>query len=156
MYVGLIGYFLVPTVPPWLAVETGAISGVVPIAHDVYHLRLPAVLVTALDTNPVAAMPSLHAAFPATCALFAWSHFGRAAGAAMAAYALLMGAGLVYLGEHYLADVLAGFVLAGGAYYAAQSRPEIGCVTLPRAVAHGGLKVALTLLIGLAAAAFRL
>ena len=156
MYTGLILYFAVPTVPPWLAARTGAIADVVPITHEVYTLRVPEAFIAALDTNPVAAMPSLHAAFPAVCAIFAWSAFGRVAGAALAAYAGLMGLGLMYLGEHYLLDVLAGFALAAVASYALQASPGAAQVTLPRAVAHGALKVALTLAIGLATAALRL
>jgi membrane-associated phospholipid phosphatase len=156
MYTGLILYFAVPTVPPWLAARTGAIPDIVPITHEVYTMRVPAAFITALDTNPVAAMPSLHAAFPAVCAIFAWSAFGRLAGVALAAYAGAMGLGLMYLGEHYLLDVLGGFALAGAACYALRTSRATAQVTLPRAVAHGALKVALTLAIGLATAALRL
>jgi membrane-associated phospholipid phosphatase len=62
--------------------------------------------------NPVAAMPSLHMALTAVVALAAW-RVHRVAGIVASAYAVSMGFALVYLGEHYAVDVLAGTVVAG-------------------------------------------
>jgi membrane-associated phospholipid phosphatase len=67
--------------------------------------------------NRVAAMPSLHAAFSLLVVVFffpwvrAW--WWRAV---LLAYPLVMGVALVYLGEHYVVDVLAGWVLVGLAF----------------------------------------
>jgi len=63
--------------------------------------------------NPWAAMPSDHFA-AALAAAFALRELSPAAGAAGLAYAALLGFSLVYLGEHYVGDLLAGGALALG------------------------------------------
>jgi PAP2 superfamily len=64
----------------------------------------------ALGGNPWAAMPSLHFATALTAAL-SLSEAGRAEGALGWSYALSLGFALVYLGEHYVADLAAGALL---------------------------------------------
>ena len=111
LYVGLIGYALVPTIPPWAAAnEFFVLPPMVQIVRTFYNVHLPQ-LVTAFDVNPIAAMPSLHAALPAICALLALRYFGRW-GLAVLAYALTVCVTVIYLGEHYLVDVIAGWLLA--------------------------------------------
>lgn len=63
-------------------------------------------------SNPVAAMPSLHAAGAAVVLLFFWSSARWWARAVLTAYALSMAFVLVYSGEHYVVDVLAGWLTA--------------------------------------------
>ena len=69
---GLLTYALVPTAPPWMASE---LFGLVPkLLHFnvvLYNAAAPD-LTTGFNTNPIAAMPSLHAAFPALCSLILW------------------------------------------------------------------------------------
>ena len=66
----------------------------------------------ALGGNPWAAMPSLHFA-TSTMAAISLSEAGRGPGAVGWAYALTLGFGLVYLGEHYVTDLAAGAALVG-------------------------------------------
>src|ERR687886_2527696 len=66
-----------------------------------------------LGGNPLAAMPSLHFATSVTAARVL-AGTGRAAGVFGWAYAATLGVALVYLGEHYVVDLLAGLVLAEG------------------------------------------
>lgn len=73
------------------------------------------------DPNPIAAMPSLHQAFTLLMALVLWRE-RRWLGVLGGLYALAMGASLVYLGEHYLVDVLAGAALAAGVCVLLQRR----------------------------------
>jgi hypothetical protein len=61
--------------------------------------------------NPVAAMPSLHAAFPTLLALICLETFG-AWGVVMAVYACAVCFAIVFLGEHYVVDVMCGSTLA--------------------------------------------
>jgi membrane-associated phospholipid phosphatase len=70
--------------------------------------------------NDVAAMPSLHAAYAMLIALFFWSRVGWRWRLLLAAYALGMGFALVYTGEHYFSDVLAGWLYAGCAALAVE------------------------------------
>ena len=62
--------------------------------------------------NTVAAMPSLHAAYPMMLLLFFWGA-GRRVRIGLALYTLAMGYALVYSGEHFVTDILAGWVWRG-------------------------------------------
>jgi membrane-associated phospholipid phosphatase len=111
---GLVGYFLVPTAPPWLASQAGDLPQVARIFHlatdQLWHQANENGTYIA-GTNDVAAMPSLHTAITMTIALYAW-RIHRVLGVLGLVYVALMGFSLMYLGEHYFADVLAG-VLTG-------------------------------------------
>ena len=112
--VGLIGYFAVPTAPPWWAAEQGRIAGMRRIMAEVGQRvlgRLWSPLYGFLGGNPLAAMPSLHFATSLMAARML-AETGRAAGAAGWAYAGVLGFALVYLGEHYVVDLAAGAALA--------------------------------------------
>ena len=102
-------YWLYPAQPPWMAL--GA-ERIVPGVWD--HLGV-GTMQSAYENgslvNTVAAMPSLHAAYPAMLLLFFWPR----ARVALALYTLAMGFALVYGGEHFVTDILAGWAMAGGA-----------------------------------------
>jgi membrane-associated phospholipid phosphatase len=57
-------------------------------------------------------MPSLHAGAALLVALFLWPVAGTLGRVVLAAYALAMGVTLVYTGEHYVIDVLVGWLVA--------------------------------------------
>ena len=62
-------------------------------------------------SNLVAALPSLHAAFAVLVSIALWLHVrNRVARVLIAAYPVAMGITLVYGGEHYVIDVLLGWV----------------------------------------------
>ena len=73
--------------------------------------RLWRPLYDSLEGNPFAAMPSLHFG-TSVMAARVLSDVGRGPGALGWAYALTLGFGLVYLGEHYVVDLAAGLALA--------------------------------------------
>jgi membrane-associated phospholipid phosphatase len=111
---GVVIYFLVPTVPPWLAYSKGEgpeMIRLVPlvtaeVSPDSYDR-----VANHVGGNDVGAMPSLHMAITVVVALTA-ARFGPIAGAAGWLYVALMGLALVYFGEHYVIDLIAGIVLA--------------------------------------------
>jgi membrane-associated phospholipid phosphatase len=72
--------------------------------------RWPA-LYDVLGGNPLAAMPSLHFA-TSLMGAHLLSEVGPVAGAVGWTYVALLGVALVYLGEHYAADLLGGAALA--------------------------------------------
>jgi membrane-associated phospholipid phosphatase len=112
-YLGALCYLLIPTAPPWMASRgLGLLPPVDHIAGGIYNFAMPE-LYGAFDTNPVAAMPSLHAAFPTVCMLIAWAAFPRSAAIGATVYAGIVALSIMYLGEHYFVDVLAGCILAG-------------------------------------------
>jgi membrane-associated phospholipid phosphatase len=108
---GCVGYFAAPTAPPWWASEQGLTGEevrriMVGVGEETWRSAWPA-MYGALGGNPWAAMPSLHFA-TSTMAAISLSEAGRAEGAIGWGYALTLGFGLVYLGEHYVTDLLAG------------------------------------------------
>jgi membrane-associated phospholipid phosphatase len=63
-------------------------------------------------------MPSLHTAFATLIALFIGARLRSRWRYLLALYPLAMGFSLVYLGEHYVIDVVAGYGYAIGVYAA--------------------------------------
>jgi len=61
--------------------------------------------------NPVAALPSLHAAWPFLLLLFTWRRAPRARWIVVA-YNAVMVFVLVYGSEHYVSDILLGYLYA--------------------------------------------
>jgi len=111
MYLGVVGYLLVPTVPPWMAAgQYYVIPPIQAIGAQLFHATLPTIT-TAFEVNPIAAMPSLHCAFPTLLTLITFRHF-RAWGALMLAYTMLVYLATIQLGHHYGVDVLGGIALA--------------------------------------------
>jgi membrane-associated phospholipid phosphatase len=107
-------YFAVPTAPPWWAAENGITDeGVrrimVEVGEPTWGSAWPAMYET-LGGNPWAAMPSLHFATSVSAAL-SLAEAGRVEGALGWGYATTLGFGLVYLGEHYVTDLIAGALL---------------------------------------------
>ena len=113
---GLCVYVLYPMAPPWMASDRGAFTP--PIERITGRggsgpgLRL-ADLTMGPVANPVAAMPSLHAGTACLVAFFAISVLRWRLRWLMLLYPLMMATAVVYLGEHYLVDTLAGAALAG-------------------------------------------
>jgi membrane-associated phospholipid phosphatase len=118
---GCVVYWLVPTAPPWWAGENGNMAPVRRImaeAGERFWRRLWHPLYHSLQGNPFAAMPSLHFG-TSVMATRLLSQVGPGHAAAGWVYSLTLGFGLVYLGEHYVMDLLAGLLLAEGIWRAA-------------------------------------
>jgi membrane-associated phospholipid phosphatase len=64
------------------------------------------------SVNLVAAIPSLHAALSAAVAAFLWPRVQRRWRPLLVTYVLVMAFGLVYTAEHYVTDILLGWLLA--------------------------------------------
>jgi hypothetical protein len=114
---GFITYFVVPAVPPWLASRYGDLSHTTRVVHAVWaDLGVDsAAKVFAGDANlanPVAALPSLHAAWPFMVLLLLWPVAGRWRWA-LVGYNAAMILTLVYGAEHYVSDILVGWLYAG-------------------------------------------
>jgi membrane-associated phospholipid phosphatase len=121
---GFATYALFPAVPPWLASAEGAlppVDRIVPaVWSNVHFLSLDGMWENGVRyANDVAAVPSLHAAYALLIALFLWPLARRRwQRALIAAYPLAMAWALVYTGEHYVVDVLAGWAYAVAALWA--------------------------------------
>jgi membrane-associated phospholipid phosphatase len=111
---GCVVYFAVPTAPPWWSSEQGLTGEevrriMVEVGEPTWG-RAWERLYDALGGNPWAAMPSLHFATSLQAAL-SLSEAGKVEGAVGWGYAGTLGFALVYLGEHYVTDLIAGAAL---------------------------------------------
>jgi membrane-associated phospholipid phosphatase len=112
-------YWLYPAQPPWLAGSGPALPDVDRIVPQVWgQLGVTTIQSTYENdsfVNMVAAMPSLHAAYPLMLMLFFWSA-GKLARILLGAYTLAMAFALVYSGEHFVVDILVGWAMALAVY----------------------------------------
>jgi hypothetical protein len=116
-FAAVLVFLAFPAAPPWLAVRAGILHGVVRIRSldgvDEAHGTLQKLF----DDNPVAAVPSLHAAYSLLVVLIVRLIWPRLTPLA-ALYAVAMQFSVVYLGEHYVADLIAGDALMLVAWWA--------------------------------------
>lgn len=114
-YGGWITYIIFPAAPPWMASQEGYLPGVVKIMDQTSRafpvsIDLPTIY-HQFNPNPVAAIPSMHAAYPFLILLFSLKFF-KLRGLYFLLFVLAVWFSLIYLGEHYLIDILAGAVYA--------------------------------------------
>ena len=122
---GCVTYVLFPAAPPWLAGQTGDLAPVSRIVGDV-NPHVPVVALASLWEsgsrygNAVAAVPSLHAAYTLLLSLFLvrrlrgpWRHL-------LWLYPAAMALALVYAGEHYVCDILLGWLYTVAVYAAVE------------------------------------
>ena len=108
--VAFLFFLLFPTAPPWYAAEHGLLPGM----QHIFATTFPSTLspyYSALNPNPVAAVPSLHAAFPFLGYLVLRDRLKAVSRVALA-WCFAVWFCVVYLGEHYVLDVMAGILLA--------------------------------------------
>jgi membrane-associated phospholipid phosphatase len=116
--VGATFYWVLPTAPPWYA--AGAAERTGEGAREVRRMMVEygehfwrdgwGSLYSVFGGNPLAAMPSLHFATSAMAALLL-SEVGPVPGAIGWAYTATLAFALVYLGEHYVVDLIGGAAL---------------------------------------------
>ena len=119
---GFATYVLYPAVPPWMAAQHGNLGEsnrmIGPIWHHIPFTNAGAVFEHGKGyANDVAAMPSLHAAFALLFSLYLWRLVPRWWRPLLALYPVAMTLALVYSGEHYLIDCVAGWGYAVFAFW---------------------------------------
>jgi membrane-associated phospholipid phosphatase len=116
--IGAVFYWSIPTAPPWWAAARGrlrndelrAVRRMMIEYGSEFWGDLWDPLFKLLGGNPLAAMPSLHFA-TSLMGAHLLSEAGPVTGAVGWTYAIMLGLALVYLGEHYLIDLIAGAAL---------------------------------------------
>jgi membrane-associated phospholipid phosphatase len=116
--IGAIFYWTIPTAPPWWAAREGRNEAGKEVQvrrtmieyGPLFWGDLWSPLYDFLGGNPLAAMPSLHFA-TSLMGAHLLSEVGPVSGAIGWGYAGALGLSLVYLGEHYLVDLIGGAVL---------------------------------------------
>jgi len=93
--------------------KTGCWPARLAAADPTATTALPGATVTL--TDPAAAFPSLHAAYPLLAALALWPVTRRGAALALA-WTLAVWFSVVYLGQHYVTDIIGGIAFAVGTW----------------------------------------
>jgi membrane-associated phospholipid phosphatase len=121
-FIGYITYILYPAMPPWMASQFGHVPPTTRIIDQVWkhlHIGLGQALFAGGNNfdNDVAAMPSLHGAYPMLICLFFWKGSSRRKRVLLAAYPICMAFSLVYTGEHFVTDIFVGWIYAAATVY---------------------------------------
>jgi len=120
-FAGFITYLLFPSAPPWYADQRAHLIHVYKVVdYAVAHVGWGwdfSTIYNHLNPNQVAAMPSLHSAFPWLAFLVLFT-YKRSVGLFFLPYPFLVWFSVVYMGEHYVVDVIAGILYATVVYLA--------------------------------------
>jgi membrane-associated phospholipid phosphatase len=117
-------FLVFPAAPPWAAGRTLLTPTVTQINSGTWKSVSSSFSLSKLiEGNPYAAIPSLHAGYSMLCFLFvaglAWRTRRRWLVVVPAAlYPLALSFARVYTGDHYVVDLLAGYLYAAAAYFA--------------------------------------
>ncbi len=110
-FLGVLGYGIIPTAPPWIASNFfGVLPTLTRFNAEIYNMAIPDIT-SGFNTNPIAAMPSLHTAFPVLASLILWKLF-RWKALPFIVYTLVVLFTIIYTSDHYIVDILAGAGLA--------------------------------------------
>jgi hypothetical protein len=119
---GFATYVIFPAIPPWMASEQGALPRTYRAVDIIWsHIGLDFLAKVFSGnpkySNPVGALPSLHAAYPLLLLLLFWAAASPHWRVVLVAYTAAMSFVLVYFAEHYVFDLLAGYVYAVVAFW---------------------------------------
>lgn len=115
-FLSLATYYFFPAAPPWLASIEGHLPpidrllAIIP-EHFGFQKHVISFTFNLIGSNPVAAMPSLHAAWPTFIVGFLIMHYQKSATVLLIIPLGVMIA-IVYFGEHYIVDIIAGVFCA--------------------------------------------
>ncbi len=125
---GFITFLFYPAAPPWYAAQNAHLIEIKKII-DIVISQIGwgwdlSTIYHQLNPNQVAAMPSLHSAYP-WLAFLALRSFNKKVGYTFLIYPVLVWISVVYLGEHYVIDVIAGIIYASIAYFVVYHQRQI-------------------------------
>ncbi|MFI6845555.1 phosphatase PAP2 family protein [Kitasatospora sp. NBC_00085] len=124
-FAGFATYLLYPADPPWLTAQEGHMPALTRVVSDVLTgsglQRAGSIFENGSRfANDVAAMPSLHSAYPAMLLFFFWPTASRGLRVLLVAYPLAMAFTLVYGAEHFIVDIFAGWAYAAAVVFGAR------------------------------------
>jgi len=123
-FAAAITFLLFPAAPPWAAGKSLLTPTVTKIDDSTWTSVSPSFsLSKIIEGNPYAAIPSLHAGYAMLCFLFVASLVWRKSWrwwviVPAAVYPLALSFTRVYTGDHYVIDLLAGYLYAAVTFYA--------------------------------------
>jgi hypothetical protein len=121
-FLGYLTYVFYPAMPPWMSSQLGHMPSstrIIPVVFHHLHFSTGASVFSdgnRFDNN-VAAMPSLHGAYPLLICLFFWKGSSVRKRILLAAYPICMAFTLVYTGEHFVIDIFMGWLYASAVFY---------------------------------------
>jgi len=118
-FAAFVTFVLFPAAPPWMASDAHLIPQIHRVSSDVWWamgIHNFSEVYGHISPNQVAAVPSLHSAYPLLFTLFVWRIFSFRKTWWMIIYPVSMWIGVIYMGEHYAFDVVTGALYAVGAY----------------------------------------
>ena len=115
-YSALITFLAYPSAPPWFGINAERILFQM---DGVMGVPLYATIYAFIEPNPFAAIPSLHASYPWVVSLYAIK-IKRIKALPVLIFPLGVWFSAVYLGEHYIIDLLAGVAYSTVAYFLAE------------------------------------
>jgi hypothetical protein len=113
-FIGLTFFFLIPTAPPWL-IDHNTNLGLERVIYTDTILKQIAgisIFYHFIHSNAVAALPSLHTAWPAFAALFIINEYKRKIFYILLVVPIMISFSVVLSAEHFLLDVVAGWLFA--------------------------------------------
>ena len=112
-FLAFVTYLFWPSAPPWYELPKEVVKindqTVRALWDGQYYVSD---IYQSFNPNRFAAFPSLHAAFPALAAVYAWRRY-RALGVVLVLWSVAVLLAIVYLGEHYAIDAFAGYAYVG-------------------------------------------
>jgi PAP2 superfamily len=139
-FAGCTTYVLYPAVPPWLAAYRGQIPHVLQVIPAV-NSHIPIISFQPLwhkgrqYANNVAAIPSLHAGFTMLFSLYVGLRTRSRVRYVVWLYPLVMAFALVYSAEHYVTDILIGWIYAIVVFVAVNAVADRRVVAQPLSIA---------------------
>ncbi|CAN5432267.1 phosphatase PAP2 family protein [soil metagenome] len=119
-FAGFFTFLLFPAAPPWMAAQNGLIEPITRVSTNVFFALgihdFPSVY-NKISPNPVAAIPSLHAAYATLFFMYVYKLYGKKWAILASLYPLIIYVGTVYSGEHYVIDEIVGALFAVLAYF---------------------------------------
>ena len=128
-YLGLATFIIFPAMPPWMASDMGYLPKISQTLGPIMS-HFPATgasfptIYSLVGSDPVAAIPSLHAAFPLLILFFLIKKFKKV-GLLFIPYVLGVWFAVMYLGEHYFTDILVGAIYATAVFIILEKRKFI-------------------------------
>jgi membrane-associated phospholipid phosphatase len=111
-YSALITFLIYPVAPPWYGVNATRV--LFQVDHDL-GLPIYRSIFDFIQPNPFAAFPSLHATYPWLISLYALK-IGKKKALAILVLPVFVWFSAIYLGEHYVVDILGGIAYATFAF----------------------------------------